>query len=315
MSRLDQYAKKISVRTWGDIRDAWLDYIPKYKSPWPIPDSEFFELPSLQAELKQFSFPHKSDVRVETIEHEIDGLRIAVLHEAVILIHKAANVLRATDAESARGYRTWSRSSAYHSAFFAMRGILGILGIVIAASGDRKQDFQVDIWAERLKKPVEPHMSKFATRIIPRNTVQHKELWSMFHRILCANRIEAGVWSYAGKDILKRLDIADFSFVRHRLHYRSTGWLYSDLSDNSHVENLESLASDLLLPTLANPDEGCFPLALALQILSLGVALLTDLGREVPKVQAEANRVKAWMRQSVWGEGNLFEQNARGDAG
>jgi len=313
MSNRDRDAERVSIRNWDDIRSAWLDYIPNHNSPWPIPEHDIHELPSLQGELSAFKSPHQHDIDTETIEHEIVGLRAAVLHEATILVHKASHVLRVMGDEASQGYRTWSRSSAYHSAFFAMRGVLGILGVVVVPSEHRRRDFQIDIWAPRRRKDVGPADSRFAVRIVPRDAVQHKELWSLFHRVLCASKVDGSIWPYAGNDVLKRLSVTDFSIVRHRLHYRSTGWIYNDLSDTSERESLDTLADDVLqLRFLGNPEDAKFPVSLALHILSLGVALLADLGKDTPKVQAEVSRAKTWMRQSAWGCANVFEHDTVG---
>lgn len=310
MSNRDRDAKKISSRRWDEIRTAWQDYIPNHDSPWPVPEHELHELSSLSSELRAFGGDRKRDIKAETIEHEIYGLRAAVLHESTVLIHKASHVLRAMDEEASQGYRTWSRSSAYHSAFFAMRGLLGLLGIVVVTPPDSlKNVFQIDIWAPRQRKSHSPSDSNFAIRIMPRGPVQHKQMWSIFHRLLCASKVEQEIWPYAGNDVLKQLDSSDFSSVRHRLHYRSNGWIYDDLSDTSHLEVLDNLAEDVVqLRYLGNPEDGQFPLSFGLHLLSLGISLLTDLGREAKKVGDEVDRVKVWMQSSAWGCANAFER-------
>jgi len=312
----DRDAEHIVTRKWDDIRRAWLDYIPTHDSPWPVPEHEINELPSLQDELETFPADHRRNVDSETREEEITGLRAAALHEAVILIHKAANVLRATAEEGSSGYRTWSRSSAYHSAFFAMRGVLGILGVFVVPSNDRKRDFQIDIWApRRAKGSRSPGDSEFAVRIMPRRPVKHKELWSIFRRVLRVSQVGPEIWPRAGNYILKKLDITAFSAVRHRVHYRTTGWIYDDLDNLCRKDDLENLAEEVLnLHYLGNPDHGSFPLSLALHILSLGVALMSDIGKEVPKVQAEADRTSQWMRNAPWKCANVFKHVGSGNA-
>jgi hypothetical protein len=149
---------------------------------------------------------------------------------------------------------------------------------------------------------------------MPRHTVQHKERWSLFHRVLCASKVDRSIWPYAGNDVLKTLNVKDFSILRHRLHYRSSGWIYNDLNDTSDKESLGTLAEDVLqLRFLRDPEDGRFPLSLALHILALGVALLADLGKDTPKVQAEVGRAEIWMRQSAWGCANVFERTKVGD--
>lgn len=312
----DRDAKHIVIRNWDDIRTAWLDYIPNHDSPWPIPEHELHELPSLREELTGFPKPHKRDIKTETIEHEISGLRAAVLHEATILMLKASHVLRAMDEEACHGYRTWSRSTAYHSAFFAMRGVLGLLGLVIVPSGDPGWDFQVDIWAPRQKKNPSPSECEFATRVMPRSAVRHKEMWSIFHHVLCASKVGQSIWPYAGNDILKKLNVSSFTSLRHRLHYRSTGWIFNDLTDNSSQEDLIGLADDVLqLRYLVEPENESFPLSLALHLLSLGIALLSDLGKETGRIQSEVDRAKAWMDGAAWGCANVFEEGRTGQTG
>jgi len=298
------------MRRWEDIRQSWLDYIPRHDPPWPVPEHEIHELPSLAAELKALvdvdSRATKRNVDRETIEYEVEGLRVGVLLQANHLVFKAAHVLRAMAAESNAGYRTWSRSSAYQSAVFASQGILALLGVVLIPES-RKRDYQIDIWAPR-RKAAAPNESLFAVRIIPRPFAGHKGLWSLFHHVLCATKVDQRVWPHAGNDILKKLDTADFYGIRHRLHYRVTGWLYDDMTDVSVREDLSTLAEDVLgLFYLDKPEDGRFPVSLALHLLSLALALLTSLGTEEPKVSTEAERVRQWMEGSPWGCANVFE--------
>jgi hypothetical protein len=307
MAARDQDAKCISLRVWEDIRRAWQDYVPPYSSPWPIPQQELADLSSLREELKNFTSDHRRNVDIETIEHDIDGLRPAVLHEATTLLHKAGNVLRAMEVEGCNGYPTWSRSTAYHSAFFAMRGVLGILGVVVVNSDDRRRSFQIDIWAPRRQRVRSPSSSYFAIRITPRRSVLHKEMWSLFTRVLRSKKIGLDVWPSAGNDILKQHAPGQFSILRHRLHYRSTGWIYADLWDDSEEHDFSRLANDVLeVKYLGQPNDDSFPPSLALHIFSLGMALLSDLGNEVPSVRAEVERAERLMTNTAWSCANAF---------
>lgn len=313
MGKRDREAQCISIRQWDSIRKAWEDYIPTYPSPWPKPDHELAELNSLSEELQKFSSNHQRNMDKETLEYDIPGLRASVLHEAVTLLHKAANVLRAMEVEAVSGYGTWSRSSAYHSAFFAMRGVLGVLGVVVVPANARKRNFQIDIWAPRRKKVSTPTANEFAIRITPRKAVQHKELWSLFTRVLRANKIDQSVWPYLGNDVLRDFDPGKFSIIRHRLHYRSTGWIYDDLWDDSNKQDLGGLAHDVLdIKYLDDPNHDSFPPSLALHILSMGMALLSDLGSEVPRIREEVERAESLMKNTAWSCANAFEVSGKG---
>ena len=219
MSRYrDSDAEKIKTRRWEDIRSEWRNYVPYRESPWPVPELEVFELTTVEEYLKHLGGPHGND---STIDEEILELRRAALHESVILVHKAGNVLRAAAEEGGRGFRTWSRSSAYHAAFFAMRGVLGLLGVLVFRGRDRQSEYQVDLWAPRAsKKKPGPTESQFAVRIIRRRPVEHKGMWGLFSRVLRVTKIDDAIWPLLGKDPLKATDPGLFSYVRHEIHYR-----------------------------------------------------------------------------------------------
>jgi hypothetical protein len=302
----DSDAEKVQERRWMDIRSEWRNYVPDLESPWPVPEHEVYELPAIEDHLRSLGGPEKRD---STIEDEIEGLRVAAIQESVILVHKAGNVLRAAAEEGGRGFRTWSRSSSYHAAFFAMRGVLGLLGVMVFRGSDRQSEYQVDIWAPRLKKKKPgPTESQFAVRIIRRKRrVEHKEMWGLFSRVLRVTKIDNAIWPLLDKDPLKTLDPGQFSHVRHQIHYRSAGWIFEDLDSLKETDDFAKLAEDVAaLKHLDAPDEHGFPPALALHTLSLGVALLQDLGQHIPKVQLEAKRAQKWMASSPWMHANAF---------
>lgn len=299
-------AEKIQQRPWDEIRHEWMNYVPERKSPWPVPDHEVYELPSLELLLNNLGGPKGRD---STVEEEIAGLRTAVLQEAVISIHKAGNALRAAAQEGGSGYRTWSRSTAYHAAFFAMRGVLGLLGVILFSGGDRKKDYQADLWAPRAKgrKPRSTE-SRFAVRIIRRELgIQHKEMWAVFSRVLRVTKIDPSLWPLLARDPLKTMDPGRFSRVRHQIHYRSAGWLFDDLDSLKNTDDFSPLAEQVAsMSTLANPEGDGFPASLALHTLSMGNALMADLGTDIPQLRAEAERAAKWMADAPWKCANAF---------
>lgn len=302
----DTDAEKIQERRWDDIRDEWKNYVPDHDSPWPVPELEIHELETLEKCLDNLGGPQKRD---STFEEEILGLRVAALQESVILIHKAGNVLRAAASEGRSGYRTWCRSSAYHSAFFAMRGVLGLLGVILFRDRDRRADFQLDLWAPRVQRK-RPGLteSRFAVRLIRRKQkVEHKALWGVFSRVLRVTRIDRTIWPLLEVDPLKSIDPGQCSYLRHQIHYRSAGWLFHDLDSSREIDDFGNLGTEIMsLKHLRQHDASDFPMGLALHTLSLGIALMEDLGASVPKVAAEARRAQRWMDEAPWKCANAF---------
>ncbi len=302
----DRDIEKIQLRQWTEIRREWRNYVPDHESPWPVPENEVSELPTFKLILDNLGGPEGRD---STIEEEIVGLRTSALQESVILIHKAGNVLRAAAEEGGHGYRTWSRSTAYHAAFFAMRGVLGLMGVTVFRSRTRNKDFQVDIWAPKDKKnkPL-PTESRFAVRIICcRRNVQHKEMWHRFSRVLRVTEIDDTIWPLFERNPLKAMYPGDFSRVRHQIHYRSAGWRFNDLDSLAVKDDFSTLADHVAkLTHLNTPEVDDFPASLALYTMSMGVALIADLGKDIPKLKAEAERAMQWMSDSPWKTANAL---------
>ena len=309
----DTDSAKIKERRWNDIRDEWKNYVPDHTSPWPLPQHEIFELQTVASYLSNLGGP---DNRDSTVREEIVGLREAVLLESVTLIHKAGNVMRASANEGSSGYRTWSRSSAYHSAYFSLRGMFGLLGVVFFRGRDRMKDYQVDVFCQDIPKhpPRRATDPKFAVRIIcRRGGADHKELWSLFQRILCITKGVDEIWPTHTFKTIASFDPGHFSFVRHQIHYRSAGWVFSDIDSTQEVDDLQNLASEVrAMQHFGDHKDELFTPSLALYVYSLAIALLQDLGSEIPRLMAEAQRAEAFLALAPWGTGNAFKVQANG---
>ncbi|MBI1189821.1 MAG: hypothetical protein GC200_03960 [Tepidisphaera sp.] len=305
MSYIDRTAEKIQLRDWSKIRQEWKSYVPNHKSPIPLPEDEIYELTSMASELKRMS---GVDCRDDLIEYEIEGLRTAVFQEGIGLLHKACNVLRAGADAGTAGYRTWSRSNAYHAAFFGMRSVLALLGVIVSRSKDRGADYQTDIWHERrTKRPPSLTGCPFAIRVIQRDRVEHKELWGVFSRVLRVTKIDDSVWPKSKQNPLRTMAPGDFGKFRHKVHYRSVGWCFLDVDDVSERDDLSALAKDAVeFRGLGNADDPDFPFALGVHVTSLAAALVFDLGKDIPLLAQEAARNQSWMQHTPWGVANAF---------
>ncbi len=300
----DRDANRIEMRRWEEIREEWRNYVPNHNSPWPLPEHEVYELPSLEGYLDNLE---KDGIRNAIIEEEIPALRISALHESVILIHKGGNTLRAAAEEGGLGYRTWSISTAYHAAFFAMRGVLGLLGVMLFRNRDNTLDYQVDLWSPRAKRRTCTE-SRFAVRIIRRTRrVQHKEMWGCFSRMLRIVKINDDIFPILHPHPLKNMEPGMFSQIRHRIHYRSSGWIFDDLDNLSVCDDFSSLVNHVeTLTHLSTPESNDFPPSLALYIVSMGMALMADLGQNIPKLREESKRAIKWMGGSPWKNATAF---------
>jgi hypothetical protein len=240
---VDHDIKKIVARDWTDLRDEWIDYIPQMSGPWPLPEHELIELPSLLDAVKDVRNSNQKRIQ---FDEDIEGFREALLHEAVATFHKACNVLSAGASNGQDGFRTWGRSSAYHAAFFGMRAVLSILGIALVQQRELGTSwFQVDTWVKKDRRPRSPTESQFGTLILQRGGgVEHKELWQVYSRMLRIVKVPKAIWPLMDDDPLglKTIEPAECSRIRHRIHYRAAGWLFSDIDDRKSCDDFSMLA-------------------------------------------------------------------------
>jgi len=228
------------------------------------------------------------------ISDEISGLRAGVLAEAFFVLHKAANVMGCAQVHVARGLCSWSLSSAYHAAFFGMKAILQLLGVVVIETGD--QNYLVDIWPvperRNKKSPLGP---KYPVLIQKVQRVEHRHLWACFQRMLRVCTVPANLWPVGCIESLKDMDINGFARQRNDLHYTTTAWPFDDL----HACNLMAdfgqhpgmLDDGEAISDPANPD---FSIALGLVILRMASQMMVELAA-APAVRAEWELLQTWL--------------------
>src|SRR5437868_13934710 len=112
MSRWQQ----IRRRDWSEIREVWLEHVP------PIPSQGARPTVAVEAIIA-------AGIRDETLTAENlnifpEGLREAVLWEALFLLHKGGHTIGAAEATLRSGRMSWSQFDAYHGAFMACRAVM-----------------------------------------------------------------------------------------------------------------------------------------------------------------------------------------------
>ena len=164
----------------------------------------------------------------KSVAEEISGLRNGILAVALFVLHKAANVMGCAQVHVARGLCSWSLSSAYQAAFFGMKAILQLLGVVVIETGD--QSYLVDVWAEPDKKKKKNFLGpKYPVLIQKVQRVEHRHLWGCFQRMLRVCTAPADIWPVGCVQSLKDLDINGFARQRNKLHYTTLFWPFEDL--------------------------------------------------------------------------------------
>lgn len=304
MTNWDRKIAKLLGRSWDDVRDAWLNYIPAIQAAGIAPQIRLADLPTVQAAVQTAVGDHPLSV-----EDEILGLRSGALAEALFVLHKAANVLGSAQVHIAKGLCSWSLSSAYHAAFFGMKAILQLIGIVVIETGN--QTYLVDIWSLPGKKPKRSKAGilgpQYAVLVQRVQRGEHRHLWACFQRMLRVCTVPAAVWPPGCVTSLSAHGINNFAGQRNDLHYTTTSWPFDDLHACRVLDGFGAYPFGLDDgQAISDPERPDFSVALGLVILRIGCQMVVDLASYSNVIRAEWELLRTWLA----GDCNMLYQAA-----
>lgn len=270
---------RISSRDWHAVSSAWLRFLPAIEPPGTPPEDGVADHVALGAAVK---------ATPTTGEHRWQGagVRESLFREAVFLLHKARHVVGCGEILANGGRLSWSLSTAYQGAFFAMEGVLGLLGVSIVQVENRW--VIVDVWPEVRDGASKRERTTYELGsdivLISAPNPDHYHRWAILQRVLrtlsnppILTEVIDGLDSPAYKD---------FARQRNTLHYRCK-WLLEDLFELLTIDGFgqPSTKEDLLEIVASQKDD--FSLVLSMLLLNLGSRLLGDLAASAPMVDAE----------------------------
>lgn len=285
--------KRIDHRNWETIRGEWFQYLPNIQIPGQAPDFEISEIIGLDDII--LKIPDDGEYKFELL-----GLREAIFHEGIYLLHKAMHVLGSAEVHINNGILSWSLSSGYHSAFFAVRAIICFLGISIAEVNDKM--ILIDIWPEpeklsktKMKKGYTP---KAETKFLRMPRLQHFHIWEIFQRILRVLTID--IWEQNFINFLITLKPKEFAWQRNTLHYKNNKWMFNDLHNpinNPSFSVRKNLIEDI---ETIDPTSDDFSVILGYLLSNFGYLLLKDIASNVPIISGEFELIKNTLTQSSY---------------
>jgi hypothetical protein len=290
----ERKVKRILARDWEQLREAWLDHVPNLSEPGQPPETTISDLPDLDNYLRKIPKD-----QVEEVFEDILGLRSGLLHEGIFLLHKAAHVMGSALVHVGQGMCTWSCSSAYQSALFAMRAALNMLGVSVIESPSYGH-FLVDGWASP-KKPRRGHRGPI---IVLANTGRNEQrhLWAYLQRALDQTRNLDTTCAQEVRVVLLESNYTDFARQRNNIHYRTNVWGLDDLHRCVAQPRFGEDRSDPL--EITQPD---FSLRLAFGLVGMARRMLAQLAESSIPLQAELKLIDAWLAEPFNG---LFEKSS-----
>jgi hypothetical protein len=219
MAHNETSIKKIQARDWDSIVLKWAAYIPEFTTPG---DSPPFELTKFGGLLDVYS--RAAADKVEYRE-EVALLRQEILREGIYLIHKSIHVSAAALLHVENGFKSWALSNAYQSSFFAVKGILALLGLSFPRMS---KILMIDCFPkdEELSKSAlkKGRIPKVDIRFNVLNELSHVEYWQILQRIIRVSNIPC--WQPNILEYIKHLPPEKFVQERNSLHYKNHYWTF-----------------------------------------------------------------------------------------
>lgn len=296
----DRKANKLLKRNWETLCELWLDYPLIRGTPGTPPDCELAELISLQDEL------HEVGKGPKDIPGNISGLPASILKQGLFHLQKAAHVLNGAQIHIDKGMPSWSLSSAYHSAFCAVNGILNLLGIAFVNTN--RGGFLIDVWSDALGRGNRKRTPPYNTRLQKTpGRLEQKNVWQVFQRILRINPFSDNIISEDWINAILALDRTDFSRIRNTIHYRTANWPYDDVRRFVTTKDFQFSTVDLRAGSLLdNPEDTVFPIALAFMLVRVAHQMLKSLVDMSTLLEPELDVFHNWLQ----GDYNLLYQES-----
>ncbi len=299
--RWDRKFNKLVKRDWSKLSELWLNYDLLGTEPGSPPESSIAELESVKQELWQIDSEEPID-----ISEEIAGLRKGLLKEGFFQLQKSAYVLSGAQIHISGGMPSWSLSSAYHAAFFAVNGILNLLGVILVELDGR--NFLIDVWSKSSEKRKFRDLNLIRLQKIP-GLPQQRNLWQGFQRMLKVTAFHGDILTEGCKACLLDFEKNDFSRRRNDIHYRSALWPYDDVRTFITTNDFELDSIDIIDGSvLGDPRKNVFPLALAFIVVRMGCQMLISIVNLSEQLKPELEVFCRWLE----GDENVLFKKACG---
>ncbi|HQX74239.1 MAG TPA: HEPN domain-containing protein [Chitinophagaceae bacterium] len=286
--------KRIDKRDWSKLCDKWLSFIPSFSYPGEAPEHQILDFVGLEA------IYHKTQSAQGGLKIDVPLLRQEVLREAIYFVHKSTHVCGAANIHLENGALSWAISSAYQSSFFALKGILGLLGLSFPRINT---SLMVDCFPEEEKlsskqrKRGEIPRQEFKFVVLPK--LSHKHMWQIFQRVLYVSKIE--LWREEIVSYLRHIDIDKFSEQRNSLHYKNDFWLFPEDLFKRVFDPSFGVFENLF--TEANYDrmdsKKDFSFILNYILLKFAIDLIKDLGKNATSINEEYNVILNTLKEGI----------------
>lgn len=276
MTSVERKLKRLSTKSWADLRNFWLSHIPEEGQLGQKPDETLEQHEILRQETRFVT--NEGEHRFEPEA----SLAPQLFSEAVFIACKAIRVSCEAAAEVVGGLPTWSISTAHHSTLFALRAFLGLCGVAYLEIDGRY--FLLDVRPREIKGRrggVHRQLDTKAAQLIQVPQLGHRDWWKIYQRILHTSGEAFGCWPFGVDPALAACDVGTLSRHRNDVHYRLV-WFFDDLFEARYVRSFGVFADEIggnVVERLEDGDGSDGALILNQVLVGNCLAMLVDLAR------------------------------------
>jgi hypothetical protein len=280
---VDDVIKRIGRRNWHTISDIWLEYIStmRFSFTSSIDETVFDE--SINVIISEIILSERSSTNKEHY-YSLDGFHQFTFNQAVFLLYKGMNSLKAAQSDQKSGYKTWCISNYYESSLFFCKSILCLLGIVFYRSSNNK-DIVIDLFPEYQKdRKHKGIVENRSAKIQLSKQFEHHDLWTIFKR--CLN-ITGDINSSEERiNELKSIDPKNYAKKRNQIIYHNCKWIFEDLREE--IVDLEygiAKVEDWV-------DDDSFPLLTAFKLADISKQMFRDIDSKSERFHLEYIKIE-----------------------
>lgn len=283
------------------MRDLWISHLPTIDFAAAYPSPTLWELPPIQ-------HPQLNAGGVAECPY-VNGVREAVLREAILLIRKFIYCGTLLPTLSGTGKNTWTAIAAYEASFYGAKAVCYLLGF---AHLGKSSSLYVDVFCETERKVGKLKVKAYDTLRIHKldERLTHKMLWGLTERLLDTTSFEGELLETQTQ--LKILDWGTFTSFRNSVYYDGSFWPLSETIQAcdliAGVEQIQIAEAARLDDLRSSPPFAGEYFAVATLLRKLIVGMLQTIADIAPAIKLELEAfdvLQGDARQAAVGAGAL----------
>jgi hypothetical protein len=278
--------KRLEHRNWLTLRDLWINHLPAIDFAVAYPSPTLWELAPIE-------YPPLNAGGVAECNY-VQGVREAVLREAILLVRKFIYCGTLLPTLSGVGKNTWTAVAAYEASFYGAKAVCYLLGF---ANLSKSSNLYLDVFCETERKVGKIKVKFYDTLRIHKleERLNHKMLWGMTERLLDTTTFEGELLEIQTQ--LKIFDWDSFTSFRNNVYYDGSFWPLSatmqacDLTTGVHQMQLAE-AAQLDTAASSSPFAGEY-FAAATLFRKLIIGMLQTIADVAPAIKLEVEAFNA----------------------